>query len=304
MNIKPDELKIMYDKVLGAGSNSRVYGAELSQHGEVIPVAAKVLLNHYVKQKELETLHKLSINPQRNIIKFYGSIQSQMENKTTIVTELASISLYDYLQKIKVENKPLSTKRILIWALDGAHAIQHLHDNDIMHRDIKSPNFLIMKDMTMKLCDFGISVPDGITTKTTGATNGTTRWKAPEVWDKKVSHKSDIFSFGAVMWEMIMCELPYHEYQTEAELVMAIYVNKLPLGSLPKSCPEELKKLVAECRAREREERPTIEDIIRRLTILLEKDVEDGRLELKTLNIVSTCTINVYIQTHQTLFDE
>ena len=280
-DIKPDELKIS-DKVLGDGKYSRVYQAKLTTNGEIIPVAAKVLLNRDVKPEELTTLHKLSIIiPHRNIIKFYGAMRSQTENKTTIVTELAcNESLYDYLQKMKVEKKLLPTKRVLTWALDGIHAIKHLHDNDIMHRDIKSPNFLIMEDMTMKLCDFGISMPDGITTKTTGATNGTTRWKAPEVWDKKVSHKSDIFSFGAVMWEMIMCELPYHEHQTEAELVMAIYVNKLPLGPLPQSCPEELVKLITECRARERDERPNIEDIIRRLTILLQKHVKYGKLEL------------------------
>ena len=150
----------------------------------------------------------------------------------------------------------------------------------------------------MKLCDFGISVPDGKNTKTTGGTRGTTRWKAPEVFDEKVSHKSDIFSFGAVMWEMIMCEEPYHEYQNESRLMKQICVHEKKLGPLPQSCPEELVKLIADCRARERDERPTIEEIIRRLTILQQQHVanlEHGKLELKTLKFQSLQMLTYYI---------
>ena len=98
--IKQENLKVT-TKVLGEGSCSRVYLAKLTQeNGVVIDVAAKVLQNHNVNPKELTTLHKLSMEPHNNVIKFYGAMRSPENNTTTIVTELASReSLYDYLRK-------------------------------------------------------------------------------------------------------------------------------------------------------------------------------------------------------------
>ena len=277
--IKPENLKNT-KTLLGDGRCSRVYLAKLTQeNGGVIDVAAKVLNNGHVNSKELTTLHKLSIHPHRNIIKFHGAVRSTGDNTTTIVTELArNESLYDYLQKMKEANKRLATKRVLTWALDGALAIQHLHDHDIMHRDIKSPNFLIMDDrsMTMKLCDFGISIPDGSCTQSTDNARGTLRWKAPELFENEVSRRSDIFSFGTVLWEIIMCEIPYPQYKGDAKLMRTILSDE-KLSPVPDEYPADLQQMIHDCRAFDKEDRPTIESVIQRLTILLQQHVEEGK---------------------------
>lgn len=262
--IEESKLKIDKNKKLGEGLYGNVFFAQWTKDAEeVIDVAAKILPNHSASESELMTLKELSDKPHPNIIKFYGAVQS---NNIIIVTELATRgSLYDYLKEQKRLQKPLEPDLIDKWALEAARAIQHLHNNDVMHRDVKSTNFLIMEDWTLKLCDFGLTKTDGSHTKTTAQGRGSYRWMAPEVFDNIVSKKSDIFSLGAVIWELLSREEPYHEYQKEHKLINAI-MNKEEDLEIPAEWPNKIRNLIISCRRRDKDARPDIGSVIMELT--------------------------------------
>jgi serine/threonine protein kinase len=105
-------------------------------------------------------------------------------------------------------------KRVSI-ARDIADGIQYLHRSGILHRDIKSLNVLLSADGRAKLCDFGLATLRTLTTTTATASGrqalGTYAWCAPEIIISGVKHneKSDVYSLGIIMWELLTCDVPF-----------------------------------------------------------------------------------------------
>ena len=115
--------------------------------------------------------------------------------------------LRDYLNK--KSNIPVHELLCLSWGEQAARAIEYLHSSRVIHRDIKSNNYLItnMESKNLKLCDFGISKTSAKTVTT--EVKGTWGWTAPEVFSEDhVSPKSDIFSYATVLWEILPEECP------------------------------------------------------------------------------------------------
>lgn len=127
-------------------------------------------------------------------------------------------SLFDLL--CQAASEPVAAKRLtwqrrLKMAKEGAAGVLHLHTRTppIFHRDIKSPNFLVTTDLTVKVSDMGLSklaedAAGGTISTAGGASNP--RWLAPEVMQgEKGMEKSDVYSFGVVLWEILTWQLPW-----------------------------------------------------------------------------------------------
>ena len=145
-------------------------------------------------------------------------------------------SLYDVLQKAKHDPKSfrpkLTWKRRLLMAKEAAAGVLHLHTRSppILHRDIKSPNFLVTAEMGVKVCDMGLSkldprhdseedsqIASAYQTVSTAGGVGNPRWLSPEVLNGGMSTlESDVFSFGVVLWELLVWEQPWPEANTWA----------------------------------------------------------------------------------------
>lgn len=114
----------------------------------------------------------------------------------------------------------LTWRRRMCMAADAAAGMLHLHTRvpPIIHRDLKSPNLLVMADWTVKVADMGLSRVVSEATHnvaTSGAAAANPRWLAPEVLSGDRSSKaSDVYSFGVVMWELLTWELPWAEMNT------------------------------------------------------------------------------------------
>uniref|UniRef100_M1A4W1 non-specific serine/threonine protein kinase n=1 Tax=Solanum tuberosum TaxID=4113 RepID=M1A4W1_SOLTU len=157
-------------------------------------------------KKEVEIMKRLR-HP--NVLLFMGAVYSQ--DKSAIVTEfLPRGSLFKTLHG---NNHLLDFRRRLRMALDVARGMNYLHrwNPPIVHRDLKSSNLLVDKSWTVKVGDFGLSRFKDSTFLTTKSGRGTPQWMAPEVLrDEPSTEKSDVFSFGVILWELMTESIPWN----------------------------------------------------------------------------------------------
>ena len=93
--------------------------------------------------------------------------------------------------------------------------VAYLHEKNIVHRDIKTDNILLNEEEDIvKLCDFGVSgsVDD---TRWTSDARGTIRYMSPELFDRKLTKKADIWAIGCILLQFITGKRPYHSYENE-----------------------------------------------------------------------------------------
>ena len=150
---------------------------------------------------------------------------------------------YDYLH---VKSKVPSSDQSLAWAQQIASGMQHLHDNNVVHRNLKSGNILLAFGFLAKVCDFGTAHTMAKTTMTSQA--GTYRWMAPEVvedMEANINKMCDIFSYGMVLYEIFDCKIPYADLRSNARVGMAVLQGKRP--PIPKSLPPFLHPLLKAC---------------------------------------------------------
>jgi len=140
----------------------------------------------------------------------------------------------------------LSMEEILKIALQVCEALTAAHEKEIVHRDIKSDNIMLTPRGQVKIMDFGLAKLKGVTKLTkTGTTLGTLQYTSPEqAQGKEADHRSDIFSFGVVLYEMITGQLPF-KGEHEAAVIYSI-VNEAPepLARYKANVPERLQRIV------------------------------------------------------------
>ena len=209
--------------------------------------------------REVQILSSVPEHP--NIISFYAIAFNYPD--MFIVTEFAEKgSLFNYLHK---EKQVPTVDQSLAWALEVAQGMEHLHSHDIIHRDLKSANILLSATMTSKLCDFGTARYLSHTTVQTD-TSGTFRWMAPEVMEAveaKINKKCDSFSYGMVLYELLIQEVPYYDTPGDAVVGMKVMQGERP--PIPPTIPQYLQSLLTACWERDTSKRPTFQDIIREL---------------------------------------
>ena len=124
---------------------------------------------------------------------------------------------------------PLRVEQALSFALQIAEALAEAHDKGIVHRDIKPENIMVDSKNRIKVMDFGLAKLKGTGNLTkSGSTVGTMAYMSPEqVQGQDVDHRSDIFSFGVVLYEMLAGQTPFRG-EHEAAMMYSI-VNEEPI---------------------------------------------------------------------------
>ena len=222
-------------------------------------VAAKVCLGNLVKEFSREIQILTSLPPHPHVLTFFGVALSSDTISTYIIAELApNGSLHDYLH---VKKEKPSPDQSIGWAQQIANGMQHLHSNNIVHRDLKSGNILLASGFLAKVCDFGTARSLTKTTVTNQA--GTFRWMAPEIVDDveaSINKMCDVFSYGMVLYEIFDHKIPYADLSSNARVGMAVLQGKRP--PIPASLPKFLHPLLKACWEEDPNKRPQFGAIV------------------------------------------
>ncbi len=146
----------------------------------------------------------------------------------------------------RVVQGPLKLDEALDVAVQIASGLYEAHEKGIIHRDIKSSNIMITSKGQAVIMDFGIAKLTGDTKITrTGATIGTMAYMSPEqARGEKVDHKTDIWSLGVVLFEMVIGKLPFNGAHEQAVMYSILNENPEPVTSLRTGVPIELERIV------------------------------------------------------------
>lgn len=163
-----------------------------------------------------------------------------------VVEYLAGEDLADAIRQLR----PSPPAARLATLLQVARALEHAHARGVIHRDVKPSNIRLLGDGRVKLMDFGIAKlqNDGTHLTAPGATVGTLTYMAPEqLLGVAIDHRADIFSFGAVAYELLSYRRPFPGDTDSVLLHQILRHEPTPLAQLWPACPPRLAALVARC---------------------------------------------------------
>jgi tRNA A-37 threonylcarbamoyl transferase component Bud32 len=251
-------------KQLGEGAFAKVYRGDLRGR----EVAVKVLVGNRdeesVNQFRKEITLMRDLPPHAHVVALVGYCERP---HLCICVEFCSGGSLDVY--LRAHHTP--TKRLLKWASDAAAGVAHLHEHNVVHRDLAVRNLLLTFENDIKVADFGLSRH---TEKDPGQTKsdvGPLRWLSYEsLVRKEYSTMSDAWMFGVTLWEMFSrAELPYADL-TPAQVAIQVVTDDLR-PSQPKDCPDDVYELMESCWARDPSARPTFAAIGERAALNLDQ---------------------------------
>ncbi len=229
---------------LGEGGMGDVYKAEVTKLKRI--VALKFLPLELTRDKEMKKrfIHEAqaaSALDHPNVCAVYEI--DETENGQSFIC-------MGYYEGDTVEEKtkqgPLEIDEALDITIQIAQGLDKAHQSKIVHRDIKSANIIITKDGTVKIVDFGLAKLSGQTRVTKdGATLGTAAYMSPEqTLGKEVDHRTDIWSLGVVLYEMLTGLTAFQGDYEQAVVYSIMNEEPKSLTGLRVGIPMELDRIV------------------------------------------------------------
>jgi serine/threonine protein kinase len=143
----------------------------------------------------------------------------------------------------------LSQKQALEIGIQIAEGLAAAHEKGIVHRDIKPENIMVRKDGIVQIMDFGLAKLKGVSRLTKeGSTVGTAGYMSPEqIQGQDADHRSDIFSLGVLLYEMLTGQLPFKGVHETAIAYEIVNVDPVPMSSVSSNIDPDLDLLILEC---------------------------------------------------------
>ena len=267
MNLTPGSKLGPYEIVslLGAGGMGEVYRARDSRLKrevaiKVLPQALSLDADR-LRRFEQEALATAALN-HPNILAVFDIGTS--EGSPYVVSEL----LEGETLRERLRGGSMAVRKTLDYALQVAHGLAAAHEKGIIHRDLKPENLFLTKDGRVKILDFGLakltqpdpsihtSLPTMTQATEAGVVLGTAGYMSPEqVRGIAVDARSDIFSFGAILYEMISGKRAFHR-DTAADTMSAILKEDPPdLAETNRNVSPALERIVQHCLEKSPEQR-------------------------------------------------
>ena len=232
------------ERVIGVGGMAVVFLAYDTLMKR--PVAVKMLKDNVAADEQsvkrfINESKAVAMLSHPNIVNIYDV--SVKDNIKYIVMEyIEGITLKNYMTR----RGPLSFREVLSYTEQILRALEHAHAKNIVHRDIKPQNIMLLKNGQIKVTDFGIAkLPDAETLTMTDKAIGTVYYISPEqASGKPIDQRSDLYSLGVVMYEMATGRLPF--YADSPISVALMQVNDTPPAprSVDSGIPRGLEQII------------------------------------------------------------
>lgn len=229
-------------ELIGSGGMANVYKAlchRLNRYDAVKIMRDETAANTELRRRFRAESQAVAMLSHPNIVSVYDV--SHSDDVEYIVMELIDgITLKQYLQKKSV----LDPSEVLDFTIQTAKALEHAHSKGIIHRDIKPQNIMLLKDGMIKVADFGIASLENTVEENNGETVGSVHYIAPEqARGEAPDARSDIYSLGIVMYEMLTGKLPYVGNSDVEVAVKHMNTDPVTPRDIVPSIPEELERI-------------------------------------------------------------
>ena len=229
-------------EIIGSGGMAVVYKATDNRLHR--SVAVKILRDELAADEEFRRRFQteaqaVAMLSHPNIVSVYDV--SHSESVEYIVMELIEgVTLMQYMQK----KGALGWKEALHFSVQISKALEHAHSKGIGHRDIKPQNIMIIRDGSIKVADFGIAALESTQEQRSSQTVGSVHYIAPEqARGEQPDTRSDIYSLGVVMYEMLTGRMPYDGETAEQIALKHIAGIAVPPQEINPDIPDELARI-------------------------------------------------------------
>lgn len=274
------------ESLIGQGGFGSVYKGQLKKTGQVVAVKQLNKAGHQGHHEFLVEVLMLSLLRHPNLINLIGYC-AEGEQRLLVYEYLPMKSLDDLLHDLPPDREPLDWNTRMTIAAGVARGLNYLHneaDTPVIHRDMKTSNILLDEKYQPKLSDFGLAKfgPTGDKTHVSTRVLGTQGYCAPEYGlSGKLTKKSDIYSFGVVLLEIITGRRALEYVDGHANYIVewtrpiikdrkncALLADPMLGGQFPESILRKALDMAAMCIREEPSKRPPIDEVLLALDYL------------------------------------
>ncbi|MBQ3018835.1 MAG: serine/threonine protein kinase [Clostridia bacterium] len=239
--------RYIIDKLIGIGGMAVVFRAR-DTYLNNMTVAIKILKDDVatdeVVVKRFKNESKAEGMLKHNNIVAVHNVSIKGKIKYMVMEFLYGLTLKNYLT---AKGEPLRFEEVVSYSAQILRALSEAHRNGIIHRDIKPQNIMLLENGRIKVMDFGIAkLPDAETITVTDKAVGTVYYMSPEQASgkKNIDTRSDIYSLGAMMYELATGQTPFRGETPLAVLIKHMQEEAIPPRQLNSSIPVGLEQII------------------------------------------------------------
>ncbi|CAI0378079.1 unnamed protein product [Linum tenue] len=244
--------KYMLGDEIGKGAYGRVYKGLDLENGDFVAIKQVSLEN--IAQEDLNIIMNLN---HKNIVKYLGSLKTK-SHLHIILEYVENGSLANIIKPNKFG--PFPESLVTVYIAQVLEGLVYLHEQGVIHRDIKGANILTTKEGLVKLADFGVATKLTEADVNTHSVVGTPYWMAPEVIEMSgVCAASDIWSVGCTVIELLTCVPPYYDLQPMPALFRIVQDDNPPI---PDSLSPDITDFLRQCFKKDARQRPDAKTLL------------------------------------------
>ncbi|KAL3513571.1 hypothetical protein ACH5RR_026288, partial [Cinchona calisaya] len=251
--------KYMLGDEIGKGAYGRVYKGLDLENGDFVAIK-QVSLENIAQEdlniimQEIDLLKNLN---HKNIVKYLGSLKTKT-HLHIILEYVENGSLANIIKPNKFG--PFPESLVAVYISQVLEGLVYLHEQGVIHRDIKGANILTTKEGLVKLADFGVATKLTEADVNTHSVVGTPYWMAPEVIEMSgVCAASDIWSVGCTVIELLTCVPPYYDLQPMPALFRIVQDDHPPI---PDSLSPAITDFLRQCFKKDARQRPDAKTLL------------------------------------------